>query len=260
MQKRILFARLMLFLALPLLILSIFGCTDTVSADLASCDYFAMTGAKGGEYVYAPGESDFEQAVTAFAEAEKTDTPPAWLDEAGAPLLLEWIRDGHARQYWLYLSPTDLDAYFKDADGNGYRLTGAAIAYFLTSEAAAQSLVGEYPPAVCVNGTAVIFSACQWTYSGTLDGQPFSVSSAKYLHTPAEDHSIIPTAFAPTFAETPKSTVYTLYRGAEELASGSTPPTLASLPAGSYQLILVAEWQRGNTTTRAGYSFVFEVI
>ncbi len=260
MQKRVQLARLMLFFVLPLLILPILGCADPVSADLSSCDYFAMTDAKGGEYVYAPGEAGFEQAVDAFATAKKTDTPPTWLDGAGVPLLLEWIRDGHARQYSLYLSPSSLSAYMTDADQNGYALTEAAIAHFLASEAASPSLVGAYPPTVLVGGREVPFAVCQWTYSGTLDGRPFSVASAEYLHTPVEDRPITPATFALTFAETPKSTVYTLYRGADELASGNTPPPLAPLPAGNYQLVLVAEWQKGNTTTRAGYSFVFEII
>lgn len=259
MHKRVRLARLMLFFVLPLLILPIFGCADPVSADLSSCDYFAITDAKGGEYIYAPGEAGFRDAVTAFAEAKKTDTPPAWLEGAGAPLLLEWIRDGHARQYSLYLSPSDLAAYMTDADQNGYTLTEAATAHFLGSEAAAPSLVGAYPPAVRVDGREIPFSICRWTYSGILDGQLFSVSSAEYLHTPVEDHPIDPTAFVAAFAKAPKTTVYTLYHGAEELSSGATPPTLANLPAGNYQLVLVAEWQRGNTTIRAGYSFVFEI-
>ena len=246
-------------LLLPVLICGFCGCTDSLARDLAACDYFAMTDIAGKEYVYAPGEPLFDGAVEAFAEAEKTDEPPAWLAEGTPALLLEWIRDERARQYRLYLSPANLAACLSDAEGNWYTVAEAGVAFFLTTPAAAPSLVGEYPPAVYEGGEEVAFSVCRWTYSGSLNGADFSVASAEYLNTAATDREIDPSAFALTFAKPPKTVVYTLYCGAEEIASGEAVPTLTALPAGEYQLVLVAEWQTNATTTRAGYSFVFTV-
>ena len=218
-----------------------------------------MTDIKGGEYVYAPGERLFDGAVEAFASAEKTNAPPAWLAEGMPTLLLEWIRDERARQYRLYLSPANLAACFTDADGEWYAVVEADVSFFLTTPAATPSLVGDYPPAVYEGGEEVAFSVCKWTYSGSLNGADFSVASAEYLHTSAEERRIDPKAFSPTFSAPPKSEKYTLYRGAEEIASDETVPDLTTLPAGDYQLVLVAEWQTNATTTRAGYSFVFTV-
>ncbi|MBQ8858193.1 MAG: hypothetical protein IJ012_00210 [Clostridia bacterium] len=259
MSRKRFAALLAALLLLPSLICPLGGCADRLARDLAACDYFAMTDIAGEEYVYAPGEPLFDGAVDVFARAQKTDAPPAWREEGMPSLLLEWIRDESARQYWLYLSPANLAAYLVDAEGAGYALDDTGVAFFLTSPAAAPSLVGVSPPAVYEGGTAVAFSVSKWTYSGTLGGEPFSVASAEYLNKSAEDREINPETFSLTFASTPKNEKYTLYRGAEEIASGEAPPALTALATGEYQLVLVAEWETGNTTTRAGYSFVFTV-
>ncbi len=252
-------ALLAAFLLLPTFICLLSGCADRLARDLAACDYFAMTDIAGEEYVYAPGEPLFDCAVEAFATAEESDTPPAWLAEGTPYLLLEWIRDGRARQYHLYLSPSNLAAYLADAEGDGYTVDESGVAFFLTAPAAAPSLVGEYPPTVYESGEEVAFSVTRWTYRGTLGGEPFLVASAEYLHTAATDRQIDPNAFSLSFAEQPKTAIYTLYRGAEEIASDEATPAFDALPAGAYQLVLVAEWETESTTTRAGYSFVFTV-
>ena len=259
MRRTTLLARLLLLFVLPTFICLLNGCADSLARDLAACDYFAMTDIAGKEYVYAPGEPIFDGAVKAFATAEESDTTPAWLAEGTPYLLVEWIRDGSARQYHLYLSPSNLAAYLTNAEGDGYAVDEAGVAFFLTVPAAIPSLVGEYPPAVYESGEEVAFSVTRWTYSGHLNGEDFSVASAEYLHTTATDRQIDPKTFSLSFAEQPKTAIYTLYRGAEEITSGETAPALDTLSAGEYQLVLVAEWQTENTTTRAGYSFVFTV-
>ena len=259
MRRNTLLARLVLLFVLPTFICPLGGCADRLAHDLAACDYFAMTDVMGKEYVYAPGEPHFDGAVDVFANAQKTDEPPAWREQGMPALLLEWIRDGSARQYWLYLSPANLAAYLVDAEGVGYTVDESGIAFLLTSPAAAPSLVGVSPPAVYESGAAVSLSVSKWTYSGTLCGEPFSIASAEYLNKNAADRKISPETFSLTFATPPKSEKYTLYRGAEEITSGDTAPSLTGLSAGEYQLILVAEWEDGTTTTRAGYSFVFTV-
>ncbi len=248
----------LLAIVLSLSAVFLFSCGTGIPAGLAQSDYFAITDAEGDEYVYKPGEPMFEAAVTAFASAKKTETPPPWLGETDGPLLLEWIQGGYARQFTLYLSPTHMAAYIQDSERVGYALSATAVRFFLEHETAASALQGGTPPTATVNGTPVPFSICEWLYSGTLDGSAYTVASPKYLNGDGKPHPIDPAAFVCMFGEAPVTLTYTLYRGDTEVAHGATYPPVPAEP-GYYQLVVVAEWVAGNCTTRAGYFFDYTV-
>lgn len=260
MTKAKLYAYLVLAIlcvAAPLVLLVLFYHTPAIPGDLAAYEYFAVTSPTGKETVYPKGDATFLSAASAFTGAAPVSALPAELEES-LFLLAEWIRDGRAQPFRLYLSPSALEGYLVDERGNGFRLKEKGALFFLISAFSSSLLVGEEPPALTVNGQAIPFALCRWSYTlRPSEGAPVTVSSGEYTNTAGGTYPIDPSAFAPQFDEAPDSTVYTVYLSAEEVLSSSTCPDLSALPAGDYQLVLVAEWQRGDTRIRAGYSMLF---
>lgn len=224
--------------------------------DLSESDYLALTDVRGGEYVFRPTDDAFAAAVAAFASA----TPGEAEDAAGGyHILVEWIRDGRARQYHLIFSFAPLLAVLVDADGNPYRLTEAGAECFLRTAAATPSLAGEMPAPLTLGDRAVECSAVEWLRHFTTEQSgAFTLSSGEYV-TGAGTCAISPTDFSPVFSRQPDSQSYALFSGDVLLSATDTRPDLAALAPGSYQLVLVAIWEDEALTVRGGYSFVFAV-
>ncbi|MBQ8350629.1 MAG: hypothetical protein IJY20_01115 [Clostridia bacterium] len=249
---------LLLCVAVPIAFVVFLWQTPMMPQDLSSYDYFAVTAPDGAESVYQAGESAFDGAAAAFAQASAVKALPGELDDA-VFLTTEWIRDGRAYAWRLYLLPAVGEGYLVDERGTPFRLSEEGVLFFLQSAFAAPLLIGDEPPALILAEREVPFSLCRWTYTITPSGaHAVSVSSGEYINEEGKSLSVDLSSFAPQFAEQPKKTIYKIYSLADEIMSSEELPDLAALPEGQYQLILVAEWQRGNTLVRAGYSFLLE--
>lgn len=223
--------------------------------NLGSYAYLAITSPAGEEYVYRQGDETMQGAAAAFASATFLAQPPAALDEA-VFLTLEWIQDGRAAVWRLYFLPSKASGYLVDAHGHTFLLQEEGLLFFLRTDFSASLLVGEDPPAVLMGGEEVPFLICRWTYTlPTAEGGTTTIRSGEYTNNAASSLSVQGDAFSPSFAVPPRHTTYTVYRGADLLLSSDTLPAFSSLPAGEYQIVLVAEWQIGYTTIRTGYSF-----
>lgn len=256
MKKRRLAVLLVLVLTLPAFILLFCSCSTWSGEDFSAYDYFAVTDAEGKEYVYAPGETVFDNAVRAFATAKEGERP-AWFADA-SPILLEWIRDEKAHRFRLYLMPARLAAYIEDVEGSGAYPTEQDIAFFLCASPLRTSLVGAPPPAVHLNGESIRFSVCSWTYEGVLAEEPFLVSSGDYLNQSAETYPLDLQDFSITFEQEPIASRCTVYCGEEEILTASAEElatSFGSLVSGEYQLVAVFEWAQERMKIRAGYSF-----
>lgn len=247
-----------LLFVLPVVILY-FALSSPSLPSVAAYDYLAMTDCHGKEYVYASDDIMFLTAAASFTGASHTKTPPDWWSEDAVAVKLEFIDDGYAYPYSLYLSPYPLAAYLTDAVGNGYLLPNDAAAVLITSAAAGPSLVGALPPEITVSGQTVGFSVCQWTFYILPDfGAVFTVSSGEYLSEHTEPRPISVENFSCSFGETPISLSFRIYRGEEKILD-TIAPDFSTLPQGEYQLVVLAEFDRGLESVRAGYSFSFTV-
>ncbi len=257
MDKAKLWAYMLLALlcvAVSLVLLLVFYHTPAIPPDLAGYDYFAITTPTGEEHVFAKGEESFAVAAVAFGQA----TPVALPDSLGEALFLtaDWIRGGRSHTYRLYLSPLDLTGYAVDERENAYLLPRQRVLFLLQQDYSSALLVGQDPPMLTVGQRSIPFALCQWTY--TLEGGAV-LSSGEYRNTEGGTYPIDAAVFTPQFSKAPNSTIYTIYLGADEVFSGEALPDLASLPAGDYQLVLVAEWQEEAVRIRAGYSLLFSL-
>ena len=261
-MRRIASLALLLISVLPCFMFLLCGCAGWNNADYENCEYFAATDANGKEYVYAAEETEFLLACRAFLSAAKANERPDWLGQARAPLLLEWIRDGHALQYRLYLYPEAFAVYIEDMEENGAYPAKADSIALLSAAFARPSLRGNDPPAVLLNGQALAPSICSWSYVGGADGHGATLQSGDYLNQSAETYLLDIDNFFFEYAATPSSVTYTVYRGEEQIATPTEQElaaALAALPAGEYQLVAVCLWNESSVLTRAGYSFAVSI-
>ncbi len=256
--KIILSVVICLLFTLPVVIL-FFALSSPSLPSVTEYDYLAMTDCHGKEYVYSREDIIFLTTAASFTGAKHTKEPPEWWTQDCAAVKLEFIDDGYAYPYSLYLSPYPLAAYLTDAVGNGYLLPNDAAAVLITSAAAGPSLVGALPPDITLNGEAVGFSVCQWTFYVLPDfGAVFTVSSGEYLSERTEPHPISVENFSCSFSENPVSLSFQIYRGEEKILD-TIAPDFSALPRGEYQLVVLAEFDRGLESVRAGYSFSFTI-
>lgn len=231
--------------------------SPTTPKDLGSYAYLAITSPGGEEYIYQKGDEVLQGAAAAFAAATPAAQQPDGLREA-LFLTVEWIQSGRATTWRLYFLPSTASGYLVDERGHAFRLHETGLLFFLHTDFIAPLLVGEEPPAVWLGEAEVPFSICRWAHTvSTAEGGTETITSGEYTNNAAGSLPVLGDAFAPTFAVAPQRATYTVYRGAEQVLVSDAPPALSSLPAGEYQVVLVAEWQAGYTTTRAGYSFSF---
>ena len=249
---------LLLCVAVPLAFFIFLSLSPAMPQDLGRYEYFAVASPTGEEVVYKKGEAVFEGAAHAFVQASPVSQLPAALGDA-IFLSTEWIRNGYAQLFRLYLSPAEQAGYLVDERGNAFSLSEQGVLFFLQAELAAPLLIGQLPPVLTVGDYEIPFSLCRWSYTLTpATGESFTVSSGEYTNTQGGTVLLQAEEAVPHFAETPKSAVYTVYSGADEILSSQAFPDLTALSPGNYQIILVAEWQRGNTLIRAGYSLLLE--
>ena len=246
---------LVLLIPLSMLLFSVLDREDGRMADFATYDYLALTDPTGGEFVYRPTDPLFATVAAAFACAPATDAAPSAFSEAS--LILDWIKDDRADRYTLAYAPDLLSVRLTDREDNAYLLSGDAAIALLATDAGKSSLVGENPPALTVGDKTVSPAILEWKGEFAYQsGERVTLSSGEYRT--ATPLCPLPTA-APvfSFAEAPSVSEYSVFAGGTLVAAGNTLPSLTSLPAGEYQLVLVAEWQNGNRSVRAGYSFSF---
>lgn len=257
--RAILACVLCLLFVLPVIILFFALSTPTLPT-VTNYDYLAMTDCNGKEYVYPKSDLIFLSAASAFTSAKHTNAPPSWWTENTPAVKMEFIDDGYAYSYSLYLHPYPLAAYLVDASGHGYLLTNDAATLLIGTAAAGPALVGSLPPNITVNGETVGFSLCEWTFYILPDmGGVFTVSSGEYLSENPDPHPIAVDPFSFSFAdEQPKSLRFRIYRGEQQLLD-TIAPDFSSLPAGEYQMVVVAEFDRDLESVRAGYSFSFTI-
>lgn len=249
---------LCLLFAIPVLV--VFSAFSAPSLpNVAGYEYLAMTDCHGAEYVYEKDNLIFLSVASAFTSAKHTREAPEWWDEDTPAVKLEFIKDGYAYPYSLYLSPYPLEAYLTDGGDNGYLLANDAATLLIATPAAGPALVGELPPAITLNGVEATFSMCEWTFYVLPDfGDVFTVSSGEYLSENTDPHPISVDEFSCSFSEQPKSISFTIYRG--DLKLLETPaPDFSTLPKGAYQMIVLAEFDRDLEAVRAGYSFSFVI-
>lgn len=245
-----------LCLSLPLLWLLLRRPDRSLPQDYSTFSYFAVTG-NGQEYIYAPGEDGFLMAADAFSHAVAGDAP-AWYREDAPKMLLEWIEGDRAHQYMLYLSASPMAAYLTDDRGGGYLLRRVDAIRFFAGEGA-PAPEGEEPPTFTIGEREIRASLCRWTYTETAeDGREYTATSGDVYRTGGV-YPLDTADFAPVFALTPSEVRYTVFSGNVPVATGQTPPDFSALPTGEYELAVVAEWERGDDTVKAGYSFVFSV-
>lgn len=227
--------------------------------DLAHYDYFAVSAPGREEVVYQTGEADFSAAAQAFVQATAVSQLPSYLADS-IFLTTDWVRDGRVQSFRLYLSPARQEGYLVNDRSACFRLAEDGLLFFLQKDFVAPLLVGEMPPPLRLGETEIPFSLCQWTYTlTTRAGAAVTVSSGEYTNTEGGSIPVSVNAFVPTFGKTPNSVIYTIYSGADVIFSSNELPALDALSQGEYQLILVAEWQTGNTRIRAGYSMFLAV-
>lgn len=247
-----------LLFALPVTVL-FFALSSPSLPSVASCDYLAMTDCHGKEYVYRNNEITFLTTASAFSSAKHTRRPPDWWSDDMPSVKLEFIEDGYAYPYSLYLNPFPLAAYLTDASGSGYLLSNDSAAVLINAAAAAPALVGDLPPDITLNGKDYGFSVCSWTFYVLPDfGAVFTVSSGEYLSERTDPYSVNLDSFSCSFAEQPHSLSFQVFRGEDKILD-TIAPDFSSLPKGEYQLVVLAEFDRGLETVRAGYSFSFAV-
>lgn len=245
--------------AVPVLFFLLGGLAHAVPQDLAHYDRVAFTPPAGEETVYTSTSPSFQGAVTAFLHAAPCDGLPTGYEERPF-MTVSWIRSGRSRAYRLYLSPAAGEGYFADSRGKTFRLAKDDVIFFLRERTALPLLEGNLPPALLLGEREVPVSICRWTYTVTGgSGRPVEISSGEYVDPGAESVPARAEDFAPVFVEMPTNKKYTLYSGADAAIESETVPNLSALPAGEYQLVLVAEWQRASVCTRAGYSFALQI-
>ena len=257
--KIILTVVICLLFILPVTVL-FFALSSPSLPSVTGYDYLAMTDCHGKEYVYPNTDITFLTTASAFTGAKHVKRAPDWWSEDTPAVKLEFIKDGYAYPYSLYLNPTyPLSAYLTDASDNGYLLTNDSAAVLITSPAAKGALVGTLPPDIILNGQKYGFSVCDWTFYILPDfGAVFTVSSSEYLSEQTEPHPVSLDTFSCTFEETPKSLSFRIYRGEDKILD-TVAPDFSSLPKGDYQMIVLAEFDRGLETVKAGYSFSFTI-
>ncbi len=222
--------------------------------------HVALTDCRGEEYVYKKGDPVFACAATAFSTAEPADEKPSWATREGM-ILLDWIRDGYARRFRLYLSRTSFAVYLEDERESGYYLRDISALFVYKTDAALPSLIGKMPSPVLLDGEEVSFHLASWQYDFTdSSGKTHTFSSKEYF---AENDTVKtisdPSDFSLSFREEPISLRYHIFSGEDEIYSDSARPTTEDLPAGEYQLIVIAEYKEGVMKTRGGYAFRFSI-
>ena len=253
-------AALVLLLPFSMLVFSLFSQGTDGLPDYRDAHYFAITAADGEEYVFRPSEPIFLNACAVFLAA--TPTKDGIADSrTGGHMMLEWIKDGVADRYTLSFSYDMRTACLLDANGNLFRLADGDTFPFLQSAAGAASLIDEYPSPLTLDGKDVAPSVLEWRATLTdRDGEEHTFTSGdRLLYSSAPVRIASPQSYSLAFAEMPTSVSYTVFCGEELVCSGEGIPSSFNLPAGSYQLVLVAEWKDGNTAVRAGYSIIFSV-
>lgn len=256
--KIILTVVICLLFALPVTVL-FFALSSPSLPSVANYDYLAMTDCYGKEYIYKSSDITFLTTASAFSTAKHTRRPPDWWSEDMPSVKLEFIEDGYAYPYSLYLNPFPLAAYLTDASGSGYLLRNDSAAVLINAAAVSTSLVGDLPPDITLNGENYGFSVCSWTFYILPDfGAVFTVSSGEYLSERKEPYPVNLDSFSCSFAEQPTSLSFRIFRGEDKILD-TIAPDFSSLPAGEYQLVVLAEFDRGLEAVRAGYSFSFTV-
>lgn len=224
--------------------------------------HFSITDCRGEEYVYANGEPSFLSAAEAFLAAKPAGERPDWAKREGM-LLLDWMRDGYAHRYRLYLSLDSLSAYLEDESENGYFLDTRGALFFYETQAARPSLVGEAPTSISIAGVEIPFSVCSWQYDlADAEGAVHTVSSEDYLGAADATKEITyPFFLPPSFTVPPDRVHYHIFAGNAEIVSSEEPPisVVSRLSDGNYQMTVIAEYENGVVTVRAGYSVVFSV-
>ncbi len=224
--------------------------------------HFSITDCRGEEYVYANGDPSFDAAADAFSAAKPAGEKPSWAKREGM-LLLDWMRDGYAHRYRLYLSLDSLSAYLEDESENGYFLDTRGALFFYETQAARPSLVGETPTSISIAGVEIPFSVCSWQYTlRDAEGAVHTVRSEDYLGaTDAAKEISYPFFLPPSFTVTPERVRYHIFAGNAQIANAEEPPisVISRLSGGNYQMTVVAEYVNGSVTVRAGYSILFSV-
>lgn len=225
-------------------------------------EHFSITDCRGEEYVFANGEDGFRAAADAFSAAKPAEKKPSFAKREGM-LLLDWMRDGYAHRYRLYLSLDTLSAYLEDESENGYFLDTRGALFFYQSQAARASLIGKTPASISIAGVEIPFSVCSWQYDfADAEGTVHTVSSEDYLGA-ADAAKVIPYPFflPPDFAEPPTRVRYCVFAGNAQIADAAEPPisVISRLPVGQYQMTVIAEYEDAPVTVRAGYSVLFSV-
>lgn len=264
MQKhyKILFvlcAAFLLLLPVLMLVFSLLPSGNHTLPDYYSSEYLAITSADGEEYVFRPSDRLFAEARTAFLCA-------ALLEDGGADacregrMTVEWIKDGISDRYMLSFSEDLRAAYIADTEGHLFRLREAELFPFLQSEAGASVLIGKFPPALRLDGKTVSPSVLEWLATvADRNGEACTLTSGDRLLSPAPVRLASPQGFLLTFEKEPTAITYTVFCGEERILDGTELPSSFDLPAGEYQLVLISEWEEGNTAVRAGYSIIFSV-
>ena len=230
-----------------------------ISSEISFCDYVAVTTPSGEETIFSKEETMFSSVVVAFQSAAAVAGLPAGYEES-LFLTIEWICANRAMEFRLFLSPQTMEGYLIDGRGFVFQLQESGVLFFLTQSFSSSLLVGQEPPVLTLGDRVIPYSLCQWIYTlSTSGGAPITVSSGEYQNTEGGSYPVTPTDFLPTFEKAPETITYKIYSGADMVLSTHTLPYLKALPAGDYQLVLVAEWERGNALIRAGYSFLFQI-
>lgn len=228
--------------------------------NLAASEAFLVSSPTGDGRSYHQGDAVFSAAVEAFLEASRLPSLPPQYEQA-LFLTVSWQQaNGRQADWRLYVSPQPLGGYLVDERGNAYALTEQGALFFATQSFCSPLLVGDPPPALHIDGQAVPVSLCSWTYTvSTQDGGRHQISSGEYTNPSATIQPISLDALFMQFAEQPDDIEFTVYAAADEVLSSTELPSAAQLAPGDYQLVLVCQWQRGEQTVRAAYSFSFSV-
>ena len=252
-------AALLLVLPLSMLLGSLFADGKNALPDYENAEWFAITSATGEEYVFRPSDELFSGARLAFLSATPTDAAIEDARPCGF-MTLDWIKDGRAGRYTLVFSQNMRLAVLTDASGARYTLTEADALLFLECEAGASAMTDEYPPALFLDGKEVSPAVLEWRASlYDRNGEEKTVSSGELLVSSVPTRLANASAFALSFETQPTRVSYSVFCDETLVCEGDGIPTAFTLQTGNYQLILVAEWETGNCTARAGYAIIFSV-
>ena len=261
-QHKILLAICAVFLlVLPfsMLLGSLFAADASALPDYENAEWFAITSAEGEEYVFRPDDDLFSDACLAFLAATPTEATAADARPCGF-MTLDWIKDGRADRYTLIFSYDMRTAILSDASGERYALAESDALLFLESDAGASAMTDEYPPALLLDGKTVSPAVLEWRARlFDRNGEEKTVSSGELLVSSVPSRIATPVTFLLAFETPPTRVTYTVFCGETTVLEGEGIPSSFDLQSGDYQLILVAEWEAGNCTARAGYAIIFSV-